>query len=357
MRFFGGESESIFLKSGVLNYSHVPENVLFRDDERSVIAECVKPLLRGQKAYNLFIHGDPGLGKTLCSLDIIRKLEDYSGDVKCVYINCWDSSREYQALVDVGKALGYFFYQGKSSDDVFREIVKRVERIKGLVLVLDEVDKLRDTSFIYRFADALEGKVSLILIANDKDFLLSLEPRIVSRLSVDDLHFKAYSLQEVKEILKARCSQAFRPGAFSDLLLNRVVRETYNACDIRVGLFLLLRSVRIAESNERSKVEQGDVDVALKKLSEFRIKTSLSKLSESEQIIIGLVSASQGLVSGMVFEEYVKEGGKLTKRSFRRSLEKLERLGLLRTEFTGKGVRGQTRKIFLGGKLKYTKLN
>jgi cell division control protein 6 len=357
MRFFGGEAEGIFLKSGVLNYSHVPEEVLFRDVERQVIAECVKPLLRGQKAYNLFVHGDPGLGKTLCALDIIRKLEDYSGDVKCVYINCWDSSREYQALVDVGKALGYFFYQGKSSDEIFREVVKRVEKIKGLVLVLDEVDKLRDASFIYRFADALEGKVSLILIANDKDFLLSLEPRIVSRLSVDDLHFKPYSLQEAKEILKARCSQAFRPGAFSELLLNRVVRETYNAGDIRVGLFLLLRSVRLAEEDSRSNVEKVDVDVALKKLSEFRIKTSLSKLSESEQVIIRLVGESQGLVSGSVFEGYVEQGGKLTKRSFRRALEKLERLGLLKTEFTSKGVRGQTRKIFLGSKLKYTKIS
>jgi cell division control protein 6 len=222
--------------------------------------------------------------------------------------------------------------------------------------VLDEVDKLSDKSLIYRLAESLEGKVALIMIANDRDFLLSLEPRILSRLNLDDLYFKPYSLSELREILKERCSQAFRAGAFPDVLMARVARETYKAEDVRVGLFLLMRSVRIAESDDRSRVAKTDVEESLKKLSEFRIKTSLSKLSDVESRIINTIRENEGLVSGDVFANYSESGGKLTKRSFRRALEKLERLGLLRTEFTGKGFRGQSRRIFLGEKLKYTKL-
>jgi cell division control protein 6 len=356
MRFFDGLDESILVKSGVLNYSYLPDKVLFRDSERKTIAESVKPLLKREKPYNLFVHGKPGLGKTLCAQDILRQLEGYSGDVKTVYINCWDSNKEYQALVDVAKALGFFFYQGKSADEVFREIVKRVNKLKGLVLVLDEVDKMSEPGFIYRFVESLEGKVALIMIANDRDFLLSLEPRIVSRLSADDLHFKPYNPQEIRDILKERCSQAFRPGSFPDVLVGRVARETYKAEDVRVGLFLLLTSVRLAEVDNRSRVVKGDVEEALKKLSEFRIKTSLSNLSEDERRLVKIVTEDQGLVSGEVFKKYLETGGNLTKRSFRRTLEKLERLGLLRTEFTGKGFRGQSRRIFLGNKLKYTKL-
>ncbi len=356
MRFFDSSDEGIIVKGGVLNYSYVPEEVLFRDSERQTIANAVKPLLRGQKPFNLFIHGKPGLGKTLCANDILKQLEGYSNDVKCVYINCWDSNREYQALVDVAKALGYFFYQGKSADEVFSEIVKRVSRIKGIVLVLDEADKLKDNSFIYRIAQFLEDKACVIMVANDKDYLLTLEPRITSRLGLDDLHFKPYSILEIQDILKHRVSQAFRPGAFPDLFFNRIVRETYKFEDLRVGLFLLLRSVQAAELAGRKAVSKEDLDSALQKLGEFRIKTSLSKLSEAEQKIINVVKENQGLVSGDVFESYVNAGGKLTKRSFRRALEKLERLGLLRTEFTGKGFRGQSRKIFLGNKLEYTKV-
>ena len=130
----------------------------------------------------------------------------------------------------------------------------------------------------------------------------------------------------------------------------------YQASDLRVGLFLLLRSVRFAEMDNRLQVSKNDVELALQKLSEFRIKTSLSKLSELEQAIIRVVSDFPGLLSGEVFEKYSLGGGSMTKRSFRRALEKLERLGLLETEFTGKGFRGQSRKIFLGSKLKHTKI-
>lgn len=356
MKFFDGLDDGLIVRDGVLNYSFVPEQVLFRDRERKVIAESVKPLLRGGKPYNLFIHGGPGLGKTLCALNILKQLESYSSDVKCVYVNCWDSNREYQVLVDIAKVLGYFFYQGKSCDEVFQEIVRRVGRFKGLVVVLDEVDKLKDYSVIYRLAESLEGKVALVMVANDKDFLLSLEARIVSRLSVEELGFKPYPIQELQGILRERCVQAFRPGAFSESVLGRVVRETYKAEDVRVGLFLLLRAARCAELDGKSRVELVHVESALKKLSEFRIKTSLSKLNDAEQKIIQSVSNGQGRISGEVFKDYVGLGGKLTRRSFRRALEKLERLGLLRTEFTGGGFRGQSRKIFLGDKLKYTKI-
>ncbi|PIO00225.1 hypothetical protein COT72_02435 [archaeon CG10_big_fil_rev_8_21_14_0_10_43_11] len=358
MNLFGSlEDNELVLKEGVLTYSHLPETVLFREQEQNVIASAIKPLLSGRKPDNLFVYGKPGLGKTLCTKTVLQQLQNYSSDVLPIYINCWDANREYQVFTEIAKQTGYFFFQGKSAEDVFDEIVKRAEKSKGVCFVFDEIDKVRDLGFLYKILQHLEDKASVVLITNDKDFLMNLEARILSRLTPNELKFRAYSLEEIKEILGERVRLAFKPGAVSHIMLNKIAYHTHRSEDIRVGLFLLLNAAKNAEQSGHEKISNEDLDAALSKLAQFKIKTSLSKLSTDEQLLIDLVSKFPGLISGELFQKYSDAGGTLTMRSYRRMLMRLSRLELLSLENTSKGFRGQSRKILLGKKLKYTRID
>ncbi len=358
MNFFGDlENNFIVVREGVLTYSHIPDKILFRENEQGIIADAIKPLLSNRKPDNLFIYGKPGLGKTLCTKSVLQELESYSNDVIPIYINCWDANREYQIFSEIAKQTGYVFFQGKSSDEIFTEIVKRIRNTKGACFIFDEVDKVKELGFLYKILQELEDKSSIILITNDKDFLMSVEPRILSRLTTNDLHFKPYTMTEVSDIIKERISHAFKSGALSQPLINRISYETHKSEDIRVGLFLLLNAAKNAENNGRDKITKEDVDSAILKLAQFKIKTSLSKLTTEEQLVINIVSKRSNLISGELYNMYTQAGGLLTMRSFRRMILRLARLELLTLENTSKGFRGQSRIIKLGKKLSYTKID
>lgn len=356
MNLFDMEGEfDLIQREGVLTYSHIPERVLYRDSEKATIASAIKPLLSDRKPDNLFIFGKPGLGKTLCTLSVLKQLQNYSNDVLPIYINCWDATREYQVITEIAKQVGYVFFQGKSSEEIFQEIAKRIKKCKGACFVFDEVDKVKEFGFLYRILHDLEDKASIVIITNDREFLFNIEPRILSRLTISELPFKPYRREEIREILQERIKLAFKSGILSELMLNRIAYETHKSEDIRVGLFLLLNAGKIAENNNHEKILKEDVDEAFSRLAQFKIKTSLSKLGPDEQLLIKIVSENEGLVSGELYEKYSQNEGKLTMRSFRRMLARLERLELLSLENTSKGFRGQSRKICLGKKLKYTK--
>ncbi len=347
-------NEELFVKEGVLNYSYNPDKILFRDDEQAVIAGMIKPLFRKQKPSNLLIYGKPGLGKTLCSLGVLKQLEDYSEDIRGVYINCWDFTSEHQLIIEIAKRLNYFFSQGKSSEEIFEEIINRVEDITGVVFIFDEIDKVKEYGFLYRILKDLEGKACIILITNNQYFLLRLEERISSRLLPSKLEFKPYSREQVEDILMERVNMAFPKGSVSNNIFRVIVNETFKNEDIRVGLFLLREIGKSAEQRSSKVVSDDDLNNAIDRLSLFKIKTSLSKLSADEKMLIDIVADNPGLLSGELFKLYKAKGGKVVERSYRRIVEKLERLDLLMTESISGGTPGQSRKIFLGKKLKHT---
>jgi len=350
--FFDEENDGLILNENSLTYSYIPQKILYRDEEQSVIANSVKPLLHGRKPLNLLIHGKPGLGKTLCASFLMRQLEDYTNSVKPVMINCWEKNTEYSILMEIAKRLGCFFLQGKSCEEIFDEIFKKVNNINGLCIVFDEIDKAKEYGFLYRFLDKLEQKCCLILITNYKDFLFDLEPRIISRLSINELEFRPYTKEEVKGIIQERVRTAFGNAVFEKATLLKIVNETFKSEDIRTGLFLLLNSAKNAEQAGKKRVDLSDFMDAYKSLSNFRIANSLNQLNPDEKLIVDIVKENEGVISGKVYGLYKKSGGELSDRSFRRKLEKLERLELLRTESVGEGFKGRSRRIFLGKKLK-----
>ena len=81
--------ESIFLNDIALDYNFIPSVLLHREGQQAYIGNCIKLLEQNKNGRNLFIFGDPGIGKTLATRYVLKQVEENSDEIMPVYINCW----------------------------------------------------------------------------------------------------------------------------------------------------------------------------------------------------------------------------------------------------------------------------
>lgn len=342
------ENETIIKNESVLDFEYLPEQFSFREAEKKEIAFSIKPLIEGRKPNNLFIYGGAGVGKTSCVRYVYRDLSKNVSSILPVYVNCWENSSSYNILCETARQLGLVFVDGKSSKQIFDLIIDKVRKTKGVTLCLDEIDKLCEFSFLYNLSNHSD-RISIMMVTNNKKFLMHLDQRIVSRLSPSSLEFKDYTQKELYDILAERVKMGFVKGSFEEDILNSVVDETMKQnSDVRKGIFLLKECGLNAEKAARRKVNLEDFEKAKKALSDFSAKP-MGNLRDDEALIIELVKKNEGINTGKLFNLYKSNGGELAERSFRRYLKKLASQSILDLRKTSSGFRGKSSLIFLKG--------
>lgn len=337
---------SMFRNEAVLDYEYLPKLLPFRENQQKEIANSIKPIFMNKKPRNVFIYGSSGIGKTACTKYVLKDLEEYTSEVTCIHINVWDFQTKKAIFDEIAKQLSIVIPGGTKSDEVLKKIVKKLKIKKGCVIALDEIDKTRDTSFLYQLIDNLRNSC-IILITNKPNFMVRVDQRIKSRLSPTYLEFKAYSLNEVAQILKERAKLAFIPNKVPKKIFNHIVSKTYQVKDIRFGLFLLSQSGRIADSEGADKLSIEHVKKASQNTKDFIETSSTHGLLEDEKIILSIIEENPGQITGFLFNKYKKSNGTLSYRSFWRYLNKLSELGFIKKQQTGAGFRGQSKRFYL----------
>jgi len=79
-------NETLFKEPVVLDYDYMPKLIPYRENEQREIALAIKPLLTMRNGRNVFVYGNPGIGKTLACKHVIKELEE-EYDIYCFYIN------------------------------------------------------------------------------------------------------------------------------------------------------------------------------------------------------------------------------------------------------------------------------
>jgi archaeal cell division control protein 6 len=304
-----------------LDYEFLPKLIPYRENEQKYLATSIKPLFNNRSGRNLLIYGAPGIGKSAAVRSVLRDLEEETDDVFSIYINCWEHNTSFKIFIRICDILGYRFTQNKKSSDLQKEVLKLLDT-KPVVFVFDEIDKAEDWDFLYFLLEKIFHK-SIFLITNYKSWLLTLDERIRSRLMPELVEFKQYNLSETKGILKERCEQGFVQDVWMNDAFETVVKKTGEIKDIRAGLFLLKESGLIAEEKSKKKIVKDDVDLAIKKLNEFSIKSE-EELSEEEKFVLNLIKDKSGSKIGDLFREYESLGGKISYKTFQRKILKLE---------------------------------
>lgn len=317
------DNESLFIDEIALDYDYIPKELPHRENQQHYIAECIKPLFQKKSGRNLFVFGSPGIGKTVAAKHVLRKLNEKTDDIRTIYVNCWKKDTSYKILLELCEQLNYKWTQNKRTDELMK-IVTEIVNDKPIVIILDEVDRVKELDILYNFSEEFYKK-SLIMIANNRDWLIKLDSRIKSRLNAETLEFPKYNYEEILSILNQRVEYAFVKDVLDKNIIKLIADKTFEKEDLRTGIFLLRESGIIAEMKASRKILLEHTKKALEKLEEFKIKKQ-EDFGIEEQDILKLVKENSGLSIKELFGLY---NGNISYSTFHRKLENLNKNNMI----------------------------
>jgi Cdc6-like AAA superfamily ATPase len=317
---------SIFVDRAVFEESFVPQQIIAREEETKKLISCLKPVRFGDFTVNIYLYGQPGVGKTLVCKTVLEK----HFPKKFVYIDCFDDNTKRDIMEQV-MALGGIFLHGKIST---RNMIKRFrESKKRLVVCLDRCELIKDQEIIE--ALLLSG-CGLILISNQPLSVSKLALKGNSKLYLDEIEFKPYNRNEIFQILKDRA----RCGLASDVITDDILSLAARICDgdARRGLQLVKLAARDAEILNQSRITVENIESASQKTRSQTISNVLEKLSEKQKIIFDILKENRRMTSGELFRIYRKiSGDDANDRSYRNQMNALKEFGLVKEIGVTKG--------------------
>ena len=372
--------ETIFLDRNLISPHYTPKVLPFRETYIEKISNILSQTLHGKKTDNLFLYGKTGAGKTAVTKHVVQQLLEFASNknlpVKGTYVNCRNHNSKYRVLIKIVKELyPEENFLGFSSAFVYEKLLDYAKKGNQLVLILDEIDKIKDVDdLVYsltRGNDELTiGGISLVGISNNLMFKDKLDPRTKSSLCEKELVFPPYNAAELSEILLQRSKIAFKPGTVEPSAINLAAAiAAQESGDARTAVMLLLRAGDLADRKEIEKVTDEDVKKAKSQVEEELIFNMISTLPEQQKLVIYAIAklslekkpmqkitgeTEKGvLFSGEIYEEYCRIAKRykesvVSSRWYRQYINELEMYGLILLTASGKGIKGQTRLIKLG---------
>lgn len=376
----------IFEDKLVLQNNYSPEVIPHRDKQIEQIASILAPALRGEKTSNLFVYGQTGSGKTLSvqfvKEELLKRFQspENGKKLRIEYLNCKlkkVADTEYRILAELIKKLGGEVPStGLPTDQVYNRFIELVEKDNQLIiLVLDEIDqavkKISD-NFLYNLtrlnSELSKTQIGIVGISNDLNFLESLDPRVRSSLSEEELIFPPYNALQLQEILNKRAEMAFKKNVVDEGVISKCAAYAAREHgDARRALDLLRVAGELAEREGKSKVELGHVDMANEKMDRDKMLDIIQSAPKQFQIVIysiisltdrvkGKTFGDSGLrapiFTGDIYNIYQQFCAKtkteiLTQRRVGDLIAEADMLGVINAQVISKGRHGRTREINL----------
>lgn len=326
----------VFKNEEVLSQEYLPDILPHREMQIQTVAKNLLPVAKGKSAQNIFIFGGPGLGKTAVTKFVFRNFEEEYPNVKTIYVNCWECNTSIALLSKLTIELGMMVARrGLGKDEVmgrFLEIFGKTR--KGVVVCLDEVDQLihKDQNVLYdllRLRQNVGKDIGLVMISNNPHIFAKLEPRVRSSLNTDEIEFKPYTLEEMKDILQERVEHAFASveNGVVALAANHAVK---NGGDVRIGLQVLQRAGRIGEGEDANKLKVSHVREVLKEVGRVKPEILKENISEKEREVVKVVEKVGESSFSNLYKAYCKKvRNPVSERMFQDYVKHLGEIGLI----------------------------
>ena len=189
----------------------------------------------------------------------------------------------------------------------------------------------------------VKNPVGLVFISNNPHIFAKLESRIMSSLSLDEIEFKPYTLEEMKNILQERVEYGFNSVEEGVVALSSAHAINKNG-DVRVGLECLLKAGRLAEHENSDKVKVIHIKKVLRTVDEAKPEILKDRVMDVEKLIIDIVNNKKTTLTFdelyKIYEETIKSP--ITKRRFRDYTNHLDSIKLVKI---GKRKSGKSRII------------
>ena len=366
--------ESVFFNKSVLQSSYNPEIVLHREEQKKQIANILTPTLRGDKPSNIFIYGKTGTGKTLTTRYTTQKLTEAAEKERCslkvVYVNCKlkrSTDTEYRLIAQLARELGKDVPPtGLPTEEVYRVFLKVLNAQRmNYVFVLDEIDQIvskTGDNVLYNLTrineEHTQSQISVIGISNDIMFVDTLDPRVRSSLSEEEVIFPPYNAPQIQSILRQRAETAFNKDVLEQGVIEKCAAyAARDHGDARRALELLRVAGEVADRKNSKKVMIEHIDEAEYKIDKDRVIDIISTQPKQYQIVLYSIiylhpGRSSGIFTGEVYELYKSICKKsnvsvLTQRRVSDIISEFDMLGIVNAKVISKGRYGRTREISL----------
>ncbi|MBX0295291.1 orc1/cdc6 family replication initiation protein [Haloarcula nitratireducens] len=359
-------TSAIFERREALLEEWTPDELVGRDEELERFHAALQPVINGESPSNIFLYGKSGVGKTAATRYLLQALERDAEPVPelnlhTIEINCDGLNSSYQVAVALVNELrdpaDQISNTGYPQASVYQFLFDELDRVGGTVLiVLDEVDHIRDDSLLYKLprarsnGDVTDAKLGVIGISNDLDFRNQLSSKVRSSLCEKEVSFSAYDARELQLVLQQREAVAFRDDVLDDGVVEMCAAYgAKDSGDARQALDLLLEAGDLARENNGELVTESHVRRARQRLQTDQVVEGIRNYSNHGQFVLYAVTllAERGDTPARTkdilsaYERVAIEEGvdPVSERSVRDYLGELDQLGIISsTEYNrGKG--------------------
>lgn len=363
----------IFKNKKALQASYTPETVIHRDAQIDTIASILAPAIKNEKPSNLFIYGKTGTGKTLCIKHVTNQMKELaekrSIGLKILYLNCKMkriADTEYRLVAQIIKELGENVPPtGLPTDEVYNVFFRILEKSndKIMILVLDEIDQLikkAGDEVIYNLtrinSELSQMQVSIVGVSNNLVFTDTMDPRVRSSLSEEEVVFAPYNAVQIQDILKKRADLAFKPGILDNGVIEKCAAYAAREHgDARRALELLRVAGELAERKGLTKVRIDHLDDAEEKIEKERVLEIVKTQPKQAQVTLFSIiflfeKENKTIYTGDIYEIYKQLCTKtdlrpLTQRRVSDIIGEMDMLGIINATIVSKGRYGRTREI------------
>jgi cell division control protein 6 len=364
----------LFKNKVALQSSYTPEQICHREEQIQLVANILAPSLRAERPSNIFIYGKTGTGKTLTVKYVSEQLQKTAKEreipLKIIYVNCKlkkVADTEYRLFAQLIREFGKTIPStGLPTDDVYNMFYRILDKDKKiLLLILDEIDQLvgkAGNEILYNLTrintELKKSQIALVGISNDLIFTDTLDPRVKSSLSEEEIVFPPYNAIQIQEILKNRAKEAFYDNIVEQGVIAKcsafAAREHGDA---RRALELLRVAGELAERNNNKKIQIKHIDEAENKIEKDRMLDLVKTQPQQHQAALYAIynvceQKEKHIFTGEVYELYQKICkqvglGPLTQRRISDIIAEFDMLGIINAKIISKGRYGRTREISL----------
>jgi cell division control protein 6 len=195
-------------------------------------------------------------------------------------------------------------------------------------------------------------------ISNDLVFTETLDPRVKSSLSEEEIIFPPYNALQIQQILKQRAKSAFKENIVEEGVIEKCAAYAAREHgDARRALELLRVAAELAERNGFTKIQVQHIDEAEEKIENDRVVEVVETQPKQHQavlysIISIAIKRKDILFTGEIYELYkgicLQVGLRpLTQRRVSDVVGELDMLGIITAKVISKGRYGRTREVSL----------
>jgi len=249
-------------------------------------------------------------------------------------------------------------FTGWSRAMYLTKILQKVSKYDSVVICLDEVDKLLANrghdSVIWNLTEI--ENVSLILISNVPNWFRDLDSRIKSRLQLEYMHYRSYSIGEIMQILLQRVKLGLKEGVIGIQEIKYIAKHACEVTgDARTAIDLLYHSAEICAERKQSKITIDMINVAKSRAEVKHLMQIIQGLPLHQQFFLLAIAygcARRKQISTneayKIYFSSIKENPRhspVSERQLRDYIKSLELYSLIDTRYVGRKGRGREKVI------------